>query len=558
MVEVFISYKRELRSLVAPIAARLGELGVDVWFDFDLTSGERFAAVIHEKIKEAKAVLVCWSPEALESDWVTGEADYARDHRTYVPIFIAPCALMPPYNRIQTDDLSQWKGEASDPVWVRLVDRIAKLIEREGVAAAARAFAIGDEQARYDFAKRYPDEPIAQLIWNAAETRHRERFLVRMAEAKKAVEARISDERSALDARLRDMAPLLELWLADERRAAAKGPRPDPLCFIEQAERGEDPNLREEISALRQALAEAKSKEGELDKARAEVTRLSEDLATSKTREALKPISPGEEERLRDEIVNLKRAQVQANIEVAEFGAAKAGVADMSKRLVAMRTLLPAFIGLVAAGVFAGRTLQEHFDAVPLASLSDLRQEKETAVGRLETLRRESEGFKGQVGSLSASLASARDSLAAADKKQSETQAHEDSLAKQLDDVRTKADSLEKQLAAARMKSGPEALPDHASSTPPTGQTGRPITADQSGPWYLVLYSTDSESMANIWLVSAKQYCAAYRTNVQIITSRGVLKVAVGPYLSEHDALEALSAGNTCVNMNFAHTEKPK
>ena len=59
MAEVFISYKREERSLVAPIAAQLAELSVDAWFDREISAGENFGAVIRARLKEAKAVLVC-------------------------------------------------------------------------------------------------------------------------------------------------------------------------------------------------------------------------------------------------------------------------------------------------------------------------------------------------------------------------------------------------------------------------------------------------------------------------------------------------------------------
>src|SRR6516164_7515127 len=119
MAEVFISYCQKDRGLVAPIAARLAELGVDAWYDREISAGERFAAIIRARLKEAKAVLACWSPDATQSDWVEAEADYARELGTYVPVFVTRCALMPPFNRIHTDDLSKWTGEANDLAWIK-------------------------------------------------------------------------------------------------------------------------------------------------------------------------------------------------------------------------------------------------------------------------------------------------------------------------------------------------------------------------------------------------------------------------------------------------------
>jgi TIR domain len=275
MAEVFISYSQKDRALVAPIATRLAEVGVDAWFDREISAGERFAAVIRAKLKEAKAVLACWSPDAVQSDWVEAEADYARELGTYVPVFVARCSLMPPFNRIHTDDLSKWTGEPSDPTWIKLVERIAKVIGREGVAAAARAVAAGDEQSQYDFARQYPDEPTARKIWKGFESGHREDFARRMAEAKNVADERIVSERAAVEACLEEVASAFEIWLRNERRAAADGPMPDPIALIGQ---NESPRLRHEIDSLRRSLAQAKAKERELDGAKSEITGLTQEL----------------------------------------------------------------------------------------------------------------------------------------------------------------------------------------------------------------------------------------------------------------------------------------
>jgi hypothetical protein len=279
MAEVFISYKREERARVEPFAACLAQLGVEVWFDAGLSSGDRFDTIILEKLKEAKAVLACWSPEATLSDWVRSEAEYARQLGTYLPVFIIPCALPPPFTLIHTDDLSKWAGAANDAAWIKVVDRIAKMIGREAVAAAARAFATGDDQTLYDFAKRYPNEPTASKIWIAAEARHREHFATRMTEAKRATEERISTERAALDARLRDAGLAFEVWLADEQRAAAKGPMPDPLGLVQRAD-AEGRRLREEIAALHSALALAEADQKDLNAANSEIAKLTGELTT--------------------------------------------------------------------------------------------------------------------------------------------------------------------------------------------------------------------------------------------------------------------------------------
>jgi hypothetical protein len=280
MAEVFISYKREERPRIEPFATRLLELGVDVWFDNAIPPGKDFGETIYARLREAKAVLVCWSAEAIQSNWVRNEADYALEERNYIPVLVAPCKLVPPFRLIETANLSHWTGEATDPIWIKVLDRIAELIGRPGVAAAARAFATGDEQTLYDFARRYSDEPTACKIWNTAEARHREHFAGRMTEAKRAAEERNNKERMAFDARLRDAGLAFEVWLADEQHAAAKGPMPDPLGLVERADVGESRRLREEIAALHSALALTEADQKDLNAAKSEIAKLTEELTT--------------------------------------------------------------------------------------------------------------------------------------------------------------------------------------------------------------------------------------------------------------------------------------
>jgi hypothetical protein len=281
VAEVFISYSQKDRELVAPIAARFAELGVDAWFDREISAGESFGAVIRAKLKEAKAVLVCWSPEAIQSQWVDAEADYARESGTYVPSFVAPCVLMPPFNRIHTDDLSNWTGSANDPTWLKLVDRISKLLGRDGVAAAARAHALGNEKALYGFAQSFPEEPAAVRIWRDAEIRHRAEFSARFEEAQTAVAARaarIAAEASDLETRIEATVPAFEAWLANEKRGSANTSKLDPLALVKHYIPAGERKLREDVAALSSALAQAKGVEEELEAAKSEITRLSEEL----------------------------------------------------------------------------------------------------------------------------------------------------------------------------------------------------------------------------------------------------------------------------------------
>ncbi len=64
------------------IARKLEELKLKVWFDAELRSGTSFDTEIDRQVRAAKCVLVCWSPGAVASDWVRGEATAPGDQHT--------------------------------------------------------------------------------------------------------------------------------------------------------------------------------------------------------------------------------------------------------------------------------------------------------------------------------------------------------------------------------------------------------------------------------------------------------------------------------------------
>jgi TIR domain len=532
MAEVFISYSQKDRALIAPFAGRLAELGVEAWFDREISAGESFGAVIRARLKEAKAILVCWSPEAIESKWVDAEAEYAREVGSYLPIYIAPCALLPPFNTIHADDLSNWKGEANDPAWIRLVGRIAKLIDREGVAAAARVLASGDEQARYDFARRFPDEPTAAKIWGAAEASHRERFRQRMLEATSAAEAKINAVRASLEGRLKAAAPAFDLWLAGEQHATTQGPPPDPLDLIEHVQPAEDPRFRDEIATLQSALTRAKAKENQLDAATAEIARLSSVLAALQAKEGLEPAQFSDRQRLRDEIATLRDALTKAKSRGADLDATKPEAETLSVRLAAAQTArsrayaLAALIGLVAVSAVVQAEVQANGKAKVVAELADLRDASNGLAAQIRTLNSVAE---------------------AADKKQTETQTRADLLAQQLQGASNYASNLNKELAAAKIKQGSQGVPlTQISAVSPKGN---------KDDWFVVVETTLNPYAADSTLAQLNRDCETYSSASNIISQSDSFKVVIGPY-SSAGANNVVPSIQQCFQSRLVHAEK--
>jgi len=76
---VFVSYGRADSSYVRRLVAYLTRSGVDVWFDNDIPTGDRWKTVLEERVTSCRALLLVMSPDAGHSAWVAKEVTLARD-----------------------------------------------------------------------------------------------------------------------------------------------------------------------------------------------------------------------------------------------------------------------------------------------------------------------------------------------------------------------------------------------------------------------------------------------------------------------------------------------
>src|SRR5262245_53568807 len=170
MADLFISYKREERDAVQIIADTLGDLKVDVWFDRRLTVGGSFDEEIARALRDAKAVLTCWTPAAIASEWVRAEASMAREGDRLVACFLQPTALIPPFNLTHAEDLSAWAGQRDDPAWLKVLDRIGELVGRTGLSTYGAVMRPGaTAQELKAWASANGDDPLADAVWKRLE-----------------------------------------------------------------------------------------------------------------------------------------------------------------------------------------------------------------------------------------------------------------------------------------------------------------------------------------------------------------------------------------------------
>jgi hypothetical protein len=131
MADVVISYARKDQGRVRPIADALLALGLEVFYDLKVEIEEVPHNRIQIEIESCLAQIVCWSPDAVASEWVRREALIGFERGLLVPVKIAPCEAPSPFNTINTIDLSNWDGRGDHQQWQDLLHILSRHVGRE-------------------------------------------------------------------------------------------------------------------------------------------------------------------------------------------------------------------------------------------------------------------------------------------------------------------------------------------------------------------------------------------------------------------------------------------
>lgn len=145
MADIFISYARLDRERVAPLKQALDGLGLNSFFDIEgLDGGDTFPDVLDREVKTAKVVLGCWTPHALQRDWVKAECAIAHEQRTLVPLEfdpLTPVDVPAAFFRLQRVNVSTWRGESKHDGWLSTVRAISRRLHRPDIYDRAQAAA---------------------------------------------------------------------------------------------------------------------------------------------------------------------------------------------------------------------------------------------------------------------------------------------------------------------------------------------------------------------------------------------------------------------------------
>jgi hypothetical protein len=236
MADVFISYKQDERDRMRPLAAGLRALKVEVWFDERLSPDKPFTEEIEDVANTCGAQLVWWSPAAVKSEWVRGEAEVGRQRGTLVQAMIEPCVLSPPFNVIHAENISDWRGQPEHAGWQKLLDTIGRKIGRPGLAELAMIQGSPISEDWKKWATKFPSDPCADEAWQKAQDLHLNEERGRMAKEWQATRKKAEDEetrrRASEEARRRTPPPTAPNAHPDARYVLENPKRGNPAAMI--------------------------------------------------------------------------------------------------------------------------------------------------------------------------------------------------------------------------------------------------------------------------------------------------------------------------------------
>ncbi len=143
MADIFVSYARPDKDRVAPLIAAFKAQGWSVWWDPAMAPGQEFDRQISAELDAAKAVVVVWTPQSVDSRWVRGEARLAADRNILVPVRFENARLPIDALALHTTDLDDWRGNPQSAPFQDLLRALKPLVGASSSAVAAPTPAAG-------------------------------------------------------------------------------------------------------------------------------------------------------------------------------------------------------------------------------------------------------------------------------------------------------------------------------------------------------------------------------------------------------------------------------
>ena len=122
-----------------PLVAALEAEGWSVWWDPSIAPGEEFDALISRELEGARALVVVWTPNSVDSRWVRGEARDAADRGVLFPVRFETAKLPIDFRAVHTTDLDGWGEDRQNSAFRSLFKALETKLGTPKKPAAAPA-----------------------------------------------------------------------------------------------------------------------------------------------------------------------------------------------------------------------------------------------------------------------------------------------------------------------------------------------------------------------------------------------------------------------------------
>jgi hypothetical protein len=152
MADIFISHAGKNVRMVKNLASDLEKKGISTWwYESDMPSGVKIREKIEKAIEESLLVVVLWSKDSINNDWVCGEAEQAKNMGKLFSVCIGVSKPPLGYQEIYCLQFEKSNRITGDPAYKKFIRELRKELSNKITFKIKRLIAPGslDNKSKY-------------------------------------------------------------------------------------------------------------------------------------------------------------------------------------------------------------------------------------------------------------------------------------------------------------------------------------------------------------------------------------------------------------------------